>query len=43
MGFVDSSIPDDVVRVTATGSWLRLDARYGAVLRRRQALLPLLF
>jgi hypothetical protein len=43
MGFVDSSIPDDVVRVTATSSWLRLDARYGAVLRRRQALLPLLF
>jgi hypothetical protein len=43
MGFVDSSIADDVVRVTATGSWLRLDARYGAVLRRRQALLPLLF
>jgi hypothetical protein len=43
MGFVDSSIPDDVVRVTATSSWLRLDARYGAVLRRRHALLPLLF
>lgn len=43
MGFVDLSIPDDVVRVTATSSWLRLDARYGAVLRRRHALLPLLF
>lgn len=43
MGFVDSSFPDDVVRVTATSSWLRLDARYGAVVRRRQALLPLLF
>lgn len=43
MGFVDSSISGDVVRVTATSSWLRLDARYGAVLRRRQALLPLLF
>ena len=43
MGFVDSSVPGDVVRVTATSSWLRLDARYGAVLRRRQALLPLLF
>lgn len=43
MGFVDSSIPGDVVRVTATSSWLRLDARYGAVLRRRHALLPLLF
>lgn len=43
MGFVDQSIPDDVVRVTATTSWMRLDARYGAVLRRRHALLPLLF
>ncbi|HVW43340.1 MAG TPA: hypothetical protein VHC18_18520 [Amycolatopsis sp.] len=43
MGFVDSSLPADVVRVTATKSWVRLDARYGAVLRRRQALLPLLF
>ncbi|WP_236793927.1 hypothetical protein [Amycolatopsis sp. GM8] len=43
MGFADSAIAGDVVRVTATSSWLRLDARYGAVLRRRQALLPLLF
>jgi len=43
MGFLDSSMPDDVVRVTATSSWMRLDARYGAVLRRRHALLPLLF
>jgi hypothetical protein len=43
MGFVDSSITEDVVRVTATPSWLRIDARYGAILRRRQALLPLLF
>ncbi|GAA4549895.1 hypothetical protein [Amycolatopsis samaneae] len=43
MGFLDSSISDDVVRVTATDSWMRLDARYGAVLRRRHALLPLLF
>lgn len=42
MGFVDSSLESDVVRVSATSSWLRLDARYGAVLRRRQALLPLL-
>lgn len=42
MGFVDSSLRDDVVRVSATDSWLRLDARYGAVLRRRHALLPLL-
>lgn len=43
MGFADSSVEGDVVRVTATSSWLRLDARFGAVLRRRQALLPLLF
>jgi hypothetical protein len=43
MGFLDSSIDGDVVRVTATDSWLRLDARYGAVLKRRHALLPLLF
>lgn len=43
MGFLDSSREDDVVRVAATDSWLRLDARYGSVLRRRQALLPLLF
>jgi hypothetical protein len=43
MGFLDASIADDVVRVAATDSWMRLDARYGAVLRRRHALLPLLF
>jgi hypothetical protein len=43
MGFLDSSIENDVVRVTANDSWLRLDARYGAVLKRRHALLPLLF
>lgn len=41
MGFV---APDDPapVRVSATGSWLRLDARYGAVVRRRLTALPLL-
>jgi hypothetical protein len=43
MGFVDSDLEGDVVRVTATDSWLRLDARYGAIVRRRHALLPLLF
>lgn len=32
----------DTVRITATDSWLRIDAHYGAVLRRRHALLPLL-
>lgn len=40
MGFLTDG--EDTVRVTATDSWLRLDARYGAVLRRRHALLPLL-
>lgn len=33
----------DVVRVSATESWLRLDARFGAVVRRRHAMLPLIF
>lgn len=42
MGFTGAD-NDDVVRVSATDSWLRMDARYGAVLRRRHALLPLLF
>jgi hypothetical protein len=40
MGFLTGD--DELLRVTATDSWLRLDARYGAVLRRRHALLPLL-
>lgn len=31
------------VRVFATDAWLRLDARFGAVVRRRHSLLPLLF
>lgn len=30
------------VRVSATSTWLRLDARYGAVVRRRLTALPLL-
>lgn len=43
MGFlVAEEDGTETVRVTATDSWLRLDARYGAVLRRRHALLPLL-
>ena len=42
MGFLTSETEDETVRVTATDSWLRLDARYGAVTRRRHALLPLL-
>jgi hypothetical protein len=41
MGFIGG--PDDApVLVSATGSWLRLDARYGAVVRRRTLMLPLL-
>lgn len=43
MGFLGQEVGDDAVRVRATESWLRLDARYGAVVRRRKALLPLLF
>ncbi|MFB9431400.1 hypothetical protein [Streptoalloteichus tenebrarius] len=42
MGFLGPAGADDLVRVSATDSWLRLDARYGAVVRRRHALLPLL-
>lgn len=42
MGFVGGHAAAETVRVSATDSWLRLDARYGAVLRRRHALLPLL-
>lgn len=41
MGFLTDG-DDGTVRVTATDSWLRLDARYGAVLRRRHAMLPLI-
>ncbi|MFC5287418.1 hypothetical protein ACFPM7_10180 [Actinokineospora guangxiensis] len=41
MGFLAE--PDDThIRITATDAWMRLDARYGAVVRRRHALLPLL-
>lgn len=42
MGFLGTHAATGTVRVSATDSWLRLDARYGAVLRRRHALLPLL-
>jgi hypothetical protein len=41
MGFVGSG-EDEHVRITATDAWLRIDARFGAVVRRRHALLPLL-
>ncbi|MGH3980642.1 MAG: hypothetical protein ACRDRZ_16860 [Pseudonocardiaceae bacterium] len=42
MGFVGEPGTEDAVRVSATDAWLRLDARYGAVARRRHSLLPLL-
>ena len=42
MGFLSATDADEQVRVTATDAWLRIDARYGAVVRRRHALLPLL-
>ncbi len=41
MGFLGSE-EGEHVRVTATDAWLRIDARFGAVVRRRHALLPLL-
>jgi len=41
MGFVGEG-EQEPVRVRATRGWLRLDARYGSVLRRRHAQLPLL-
>ncbi len=42
MGFLGAGDDGGNVRVTATDSWLRIDARFGAVVRRRHALLPLL-
>lgn len=42
MGFAPAN-DDEVVRVSATDAWVRIDARYGAVVRRRHALLPLMF
>lgn len=42
MGFLGTGSADEQVRVTATDAWLRIDARFGAVVRRRHALLPLL-
>ncbi|HEV7451289.1 MAG TPA: hypothetical protein VGO16_07855 [Pseudonocardiaceae bacterium] len=41
MGFVGGHAAAETIRVSATDSWLRLDARFGAVLRRRHVLLPL--
>jgi hypothetical protein len=44
MGFVaaGAAADDELVKISATDAWLRMDARYGAVVRRRHALLPLL-
>jgi hypothetical protein len=42
MGFLGGDTDRDRVRVSANDSWMRLDARYGAVVRRRRTLLPLL-
>ncbi|HEY5882978.1 MAG TPA: hypothetical protein VIU11_29005 [Nakamurella sp.] len=41
MGFAPS-VPGEQVRISATDAWARIDARFGAVVRRRHALLPLL-
>jgi hypothetical protein len=41
MGFAPTT-PGEVVKISATDSWVRMDARFGAVLRRRHSLLPLL-
>ncbi len=41
MGFAPS-VPGEQVKVSATDAWARIDARYGTVVRRRHALLPLL-
>jgi hypothetical protein len=43
MGFIGGGARHDRVRISANDSWLRLDARFGAVVRRRRSLLPLLF
>ena len=41
MGFAPAN-PGEIVKISATDSWVRMDARFGAVLRRRHSLLPLL-
>jgi hypothetical protein len=41
MGFAPS-VPGEQVRISATDAWARIDGRFGAVVRRRHALLPLL-
>ncbi|GAA1874679.1 hypothetical protein GCM10009836_64770 [Pseudonocardia ailaonensis] len=41
LGGADTGAVPGKVRVSATGSWMRLDARFGAVVRRRVTALPL--
>lgn len=43
MGFLERITQEERVKVSATDAWLRIDARFGAVVRRRHAQLPLLF
>ena len=38
MGFVDPQARDDIVRVRTLAAWIRIDARYGSVYRRRDLL-----
>ncbi|MET7767267.1 hypothetical protein [Nocardia sp. NPDC005366] len=38
----ESIPPAEIVRVRATNTWLRIDARYGSVARRRGGAIPLL-
>ena len=38
MGFVDADAADEVVRVRTLGPWLRIDAQYGSIYRRRDLL-----
>jgi hypothetical protein len=38
MGFVDTEAAEEIVRVRTLRAWLRIDARYGSVYRRRDLL-----
>lgn len=40
MGFAPPT-PGEQIRIAATDAWLRVDARFGSVVRRRHSLLPL--
>jgi len=35
MGFIPAEEPDEIVRVRVSRAWLRIDARFGSVYRRR--------